>query len=499
MKVLLMFKNDDFELDRDIPSNSGDLISDLELNTLLDAMADGDDFLRDVASVSLLSGLDDLSSVEYRQNALKDCMSHPEVVRAIYELPIAAMERKRDRWLGIHSKYPTSILSGAVKMIDMFLEFLESLRKIESKNASSFESEAFSRFFEMVRRELDKAYLAEMANRLKNLSFRDGVLLSAELDDGNEPGGYALVRSDETGVGWLGKIFSKPVNSHSFQISPRDIPGSTALGELKDAGVCAAANSLAKSAEHIESFFNQLRVELAFYIGCLNLADKLATKKMSVCMPLVRPVSDEVFNCEGFYDPCLALTTDDSIVTNKVGADVKRLVMITGANQGGKTTFIRSVGVASIMSGCGMFVAADSLAISLTSGVFTHFKREEDSLMKSGKLDEELARMSSIVDALGHGSVLLMNESFASTNEREGSEIAGGVVDALIEKGVRVFYVTHFFELANAFYERKLKTALFLRSERNADGTRSFTLVEKPPLRTSFAKDIYDKVFNLNS
>ena len=102
--------------------------------------------------------------------------------------------------------------------------------------------------------------------------------------------------------------------------------------------------------------------------------------------------------------------------------------MITGANQGGKSTFLRSVGVAQLMTQCGMFVGAQSLRVNVCDGVFTHYKREEDETMESGKLDEELARMSEIADHIGAGSVLLCNESFAATNEREGSQIARQVV-----------------------------------------------------------------------
>ena len=65
--------------------------------------------------------------------------------------------------------------------------------------------------------------------------------------------------------------------------------------------------------------------------------------------------------------------------------------MITGANQGGKSTFLRSVGLAQLMMQCGMFVAAESLRASVGQRLFTHYKREEDAAMESGKLDEELA------------------------------------------------------------------------------------------------------------
>ena len=93
---------------------------------------------------------------------------------------------------------------------------------------------------------------------------------------------------------------------------------------------------------------------------------------------------------------CLALTTGQRVVGNDVDADGKSLVMITGANQGGKSTFLRSVGLAQLMTQAGMFVGAQSLRVNVCDGVFTHYKREEDETMESGKLDEELARMSAI-------------------------------------------------------------------------------------------------------
>ena len=131
-----------------------------------------------------------------------------------------------------------------------------------------------------------------------------------------------------------------------------------------------------------------------------------------------------------------------------MAADGKRLVMITGANQGGKSTFLRSLGLAQLMMQAGMFVAAESFTASVSTGIFTHFKREEDATMERGKLDEELGRMSEIAGQIRPGCLLLCNESFASTNEREGSEIARQVIRALTEAGIRVVFVTHLYDLA---------------------------------------------------
>ena len=114
--------------------------------------------------------------------------------------------------------------------------------------------------------------------------------------------------------------------------------------------------------------------------------------------------------------------------------------------------------------------------MNVCDGVFTHYKREEDETMESGKLDEELARMSEIADHVTADCILLCNESFAATNEREGSQIARQVVTALLEQGIKVLFVTHMFDLADGFHEQKLDTALFLRAERGSDGARPFKL-----------------------
>jgi DNA mismatch repair ATPase MutS len=201
------------------------------------------------------------------------------------------------------------------------------------------------------------------------------------------------------------------------------------------------------------------------------------------------------FACTELYDVCLALTMSRRVVGNDVNADHKDLVIITGANQGGKSTFLRSVGLAQLMMQCGLFVAAEALSSTLCDGLFTQYKREEDSAMRSGKFDEELGRMSEIVDQLTPGSLVLFNESFAATNVREGSEIGRQVVTALLEQGIRVFFVTHLYEFAHAFHQKNQGNVLLLRAGRGEDGARTFKLAEGEPLDTSFGEDLYRRIW----
>jgi DNA mismatch repair ATPase MutS len=139
------------------------------------------------------------------------------------------------------------------------------------------------------------------------------------------------------------------------------------------------------------------------------------------------------------------------------------------------------------------------LTTAALDGLFTHYKREEDATMESGKWDEELGRMSEIVDRIKPNSILLFNESFASTNEREGSEVASQIVKALQDRGVRTFFVTHLYHFANAFFVRKSDRATFLRAERRPDGKRPFKLIKAAPLQTSYGEDLYRTIFSGDS
>ncbi len=198
----------------------------------------------------------------------------------------------------------------------------------------------------------------------------------------------------------------------------------------------------------------------------------------------------------GLYDVCLTLTVQEPLVGNDANADGKDLVIITGANQGGKSTFLRSIGLAQLMMQCGMFAPAESFSCNICDGVFTHYKREEDVNMQSGKLDEELGRMSDIVDHITPNALVLCNESFAATNEREGSEIARQITSALLERGIKMFFVTHLYDFAQRWFDKRMENILFLRAERQPDGVRTFKMIEAEPLGTSYGPDLYERIFN---
>jgi len=88
-----------------------------------------------------------------------------------------------------------------------------------------------------------------------------------------------------------------------------------------------------------------------------------------------------------------------------------------------------------------------------------------------------------------------LNEAFAATNEREGSEIAGQIVRALLDKKIKIYCVTHLSEFARSFIGKD--NVLFLRAERLPDGRRTFKIKEGMPLETSYGADLYRKIFGV--
>ncbi len=495
MKAYLMHRDRDFELEGKLPPNQEALIQDLELEHLLRAMAQGDGFVLAVARQAILAGVrNDVETILYRQAVLKDCLANPAVVRELYDIAVGAIAGERKVHFGLYSKSPEMVLRRACEVLGMFVNLLRRLQQVSAEHARQFAAVAFTEMFATIDRELGEEYLDSVQVHLRELELRDGVLISAELGTGNKGENYTL-RRPRKGTRWSDRIFGGKGEAYSISIAERDESGARALWQLRDRGINLAANALAQAVDHILSFFNLLRAELAFYIGCLNVHGSLAQKGEPTCFPHPAEVGERRHACRGLYDVSLALLLGERVVGNDLQADDKELVIVTGANQGGKSTFLRSIGQAQLMMQCGMFVGAESYCANVCDGLFTHYKREEDAGMKSGKLDEELGRMSEIVDQMTPNSLLLLNESFAATNEREGSEIARQIVCALVEGRVKVFFVTHLYVFAHGLYEKRMRNAVFLRAERQEGGGRTFKVAVGEPLQTSFGEDLYGKIF----
>jgi hypothetical protein len=495
MNAFLLHNARDFDMGQAPPEHAATLIQDLGLHTLFNAMACGDKLVFDTARVVVLSSLIDPTAIAYRQHVLADCIEQASTVREVYAIAGEAIAGEHNIWRSLLSSDADALLGRSLDVMRLFVGMLERLRGIADAQGCRFRSTGFMRFFTMLAQELDDAYFHTVNQYLKELEFPRGVLISAELGDGNKGTKYVLRQPREQS--WQARMSRGFHPGYSFRVPDGDENSSRLLAELRGEGINLVAGALSQATEHMLRYFQAVRSELAFYVGALNLHTRLTQKGEPVCFPIPLLPDTPALSAQGLYDVCLSVGRDEQVVGNDLHADGKRLIVITGANQGGKSTFLRSVGVAHLMMQCGLFVPATSFRANLCSGVFTHFTRDEDATLRCGKLDEELSRMSGIVDKVRATCMVLCNESFAATNEQEGSEIARPIVRALVEAGVKVFLVTHSYDLAYGLYCENNAATICLRAERQSEGRRTFKLRVAEPLPTSYGADLYARIFGV--
>lgn len=248
--------------------------------------------------------------------------------------------------------------------------------------------------------------------------------------------------------------------------------------------------------------FVALMPEIIFYIRFAELCDKIMQKNLPLCKAQIAPKDDRSCNIENLYNIKLAIKNVEgdniNIITNEfVFDDDKRIYILTGPNRGGKTTITQAVGLAFLLAQNGIYVPASSMTFSPCDNIFTHFPADENDTVDLGRLGEESKRLSEIFDSATRYSLLLLNESLATTNVAEGLYIAKDVVKAMRYLGTRAVFNTHMHDLArdldrvNSEVEGDSRIESMVTGVEN--GNRSFKVFIAPPQGVSYARDIAEK------
>lgn len=492
MKTRLMFSDSDFLFDEREKLKLSDKLQDLGFSVILDKMANDDNLIYSVCLNALRSKFLNFEQIRYRQDALIDCINNSNIVKELYSISVQSETERKKSWLGVFSSYPSSILNDSCKIIDLYLQQFKQIRRISDTHIGKFKSQAFVTFFSNVQKQIDDEFITKTELVLKELQA-SGTHAILTLGAGNIGINHQYHQNKRNPRWSLRTIFDE-LSTPVIYIHERDEIGFKALGDIRDKAIMETANTLAQSSELISHFFSQLRIELSFYIGAIQLYDFVKSLNVDVS---IAKLSEEknAFLYKGLSDGSLAILLKGNITVNDGSIESKPLTIITGANQGGKSTFLRSVGQAYVMTHCGLFSFAKDLTLSVKENFHTHFQKEEDKTMEKGKLEEEMSRLQSIIQESSRQDVLFMNESLSSTNEFEGSQIAIEVTSALVDWGTQIFYVTHLSHFSSEMLKNEKSISHFLMAERTESQSRSFKIINNDPQDTSFGMDIYNEVF----
>ena len=207
----------------------------------------------------------------------------------------------------------------------------------------------------------------------------------------------------------------------------------------------------AASASYEKKVLVRFEEEVTFYLSYCSLQREMEEQGYKFTTP--ERCEDGVMSAEGLYDLALAivnLNTDKEIIPNDFHYDKgERFYVLTGPNQGGKTTFARSLGQLVYLTKMGLDVPAAFAKVPYFPDIQTHFSVEESVETGFGKLKEELTRLSPMMYENKRGTFVVINELFTTAASYDALIMGKRVLKHFVELGCMGIYVTHLKELAD--------------------------------------------------
>ena len=410
---------------------------------------------------------------------------------------------------------------SSITEIELYVSSVKVLHDCLTEVKDQLKSPAFLALAELVTTLAESTYYRELNEKLNELTRRvreiKSVTVGVNLDAQLRPSsaGVLSINAETFKSGdALDKILRLDFKNDNYTCIANLVPFGKKQSENQKMALSLAFNSAINDVyrsslrswkkivqtyvlENTEFLLN-LMPEFEFLVKGTNMLRALRDKGCVLSIPEIRPMEERAFSAIGLYNPCVALKIEDEIVSNDLVFDENATIyVLSGPNRGGKSVITCAIGLSQVMMQLGMYVPAEHAIISPVDGIYTHFPTGADDTIDKGRLGEECARLSEILDCVTANSLVLLDESLSSTGSYEASYIAAEVLGGLAHVGCRCLFSTHLHELAaeidniNARSKASGGVAIdTLVAGMKGEGKRSFKIMRAKPDGKSYARDI---------
>ena len=488
--------------------------------------------------------------INYRQKVMEDMLRFPDLVNCLENI-LPQLEMLKSNQSADHNKQLEMYkLIDRLGELESYIFCIQELQKAFEKIREEFTSPAWQRLRQAVDEiSCDPAFISmvtELPDLLAGARAVRSVSIGVNLDRNLHPCEATLLAiNQERYTGKSANMFNRILGNNNQKLEgiarlhavPRKIlhtpAGTTVLDpEIHGYGVNPlmvplfsdindvikkTAAPLSKALRQFISvntvLLGNLKREIAFYLGAYRLITTIRETGLPFCRPVIRPAAERRCFIKNSYNINLVIallnrkqeSVADAVVKNDIRMDEDgRVIILTGLNRGGKTTYLQAIGLCQILAQLGLPVPGEEAEISPVDGIYTHFPAEEKIDRGTGRLGDESRRISTIFSMLTPESLLLLNESFSSTSAGESSYIAAEIVQVLCTLRTRTVFTTHLYELAYSVDRingkgrqgNKVVNMIADVSEETSDSgqrQRTFKIIRGQPTGNSYAQEIAER------